>query len=78
LVVHSPPSPRHDRPDNRLTASRDRDVLYHHALLTAFALQLRHCVQLLGEQAHKSQPSKDVAIPTIKAVVRLHQQAAVA
>jgi hypothetical protein len=68
---HPPPSPGHDRPNDRLTASRHRDVLHDHALLPTFALQLRHRRDLLGEQAHEPHRPKDVPIPTIKAVFRL-------
>src|SRR4029453_9263821 len=53
IATSRPPPPGYHCPHDRLTAGRHRHVFDDHALLTTFALQFRHGLELLDEQAHQ-------------------------
>src|SRR4029434_2478613 len=54
IATSRPPPPGDHCPHDRLTAGRRRHVFDDHALLTTFALQFRHGLELLDEQAHQA------------------------
>src|SRR4029453_6109246 len=70
IATSRPPPPGYHCPHDRLTAGRHRHVFDDHALLTTFALQFRHGLELLDKESHQAHCSVRVRFRALHGLLR--------